>query len=341
MRIAIVNDMPLAVMALKRALSVGSNYEVAWVAKDGVEAVEKCAADVPDLVLMDLIMPKMNGVEATKRIMANSPCAILVVTVSVGSNAWRVFEAMGHGALDAVDTPALGRGDPKQGAAPLINKIEILRRLVLDRGKLDLSMFGSAARGRFAAQKASLVVIGASAGGPAAVAKVLAGLPKNFRAAIVVVQHVDVKFAQSMADWLDVESPLPVTVAVEGARVLPGQVLLAGSNDHLVMKPGGALGYTAEPKDYVYRPSVDVFMQSVIHHWKGGMVGVLLSGMGRDGALGLRSMRNLGCHTIAQDQATCAVYGMPKAAAQLNAAVEVLSVDVIADQLVRHCGRSF
>lgn len=333
MRIGIVNDMPLAVMALRRALSLNPSYKLTWIAKDGLEAVEKCAADTPDLVLMDLIMPKMNGVEATKRIMAANPCAILVVTVSVGSNAFKVFDAMGHGALDAVDTPALGRGDPRESAAPLLTKIEILKRLVRDKGASGSALFGGTTQLPRRSLSRTLVAIGSSAGGPAAVVKLLAKLPRDFSAAIVVVQHVDVQFAAGMADWLDRDSTLPVRLAKEGDRPERGVVLLAGSNDHLVLKADGALGYTEHPKDYVYRPSVDVFMQSLTQHWTGGLVGVLLTGMGRDGALGLKTFRNLGCHTIAQDQATSAVYGMPKAAARLDAAIDILPLDSIAPKL--------
>lgn len=334
MRIGIVNDMPLAVTALKRALMVNPSYQVAWVAKNGEEAVELCARDTPDLVLMDLIMPKMNGVEATKRIMANSPCAILVVTVSVGSNAWKVFEAMGHGALDAVDTPALGRGDPKESAAPLLSKIEILRKLMKDGGGPSGALFGGGTKLRQRGSSRTLIAIGCSAGGPAALAQLLKGLPENFKAAVVVVQHVDVQFAQGMSEWLGNDSKLPVRVVREGDKPERGQVLLAGSNDHMVLKADGTLGYTAHPREYVYRPSVDVFFQSLIQHWTGGLVGVLLTGMGRDGALGLKSLRNLGCPTIAQDKATSAVYGMPKAAVQLDAAVDVLPLDAIAPKLI-------
>ncbi len=337
MKIGIVNDLPLAVEALKRALALKPMHRIAWIARHGGEAVELCAKDPPDLVLMDLLMPVMDGVEATRRIMAGSPCAILVVTVSVGANAWRVFEAMGHGALDAVDTPALGTGDPRVSAAPLLTKIDTIAKLIGDRSGNPPTPPGPAAS--TASRHGRLLAIGASAGGPAAVAKVLSGLPKDFPAALVVIQHVDEQFAGGMADWLCRDSKLPVRVAREGERPAAGVVLLAGTNDHLALRADGTLGYTPHPREYVYRPSVDVFFQSVTQHWAGEAVGVLLTGMGRDGAVGLRALRNQGRHTIVQDQATSAVYGMPKAAATLGAAVDILPLDQIAPKVVTVFGR--
>ncbi len=123
MKIAIVNDMPLAVEALRRAVALEPAHQVVWVASNGAEAVQRCTEQLPDLILMDLIMPVMDGVEATRRIMAETPCAIVIVTVDRKQNVHRVFEAMGHGALDVVDTPALGAGDAREAAAPLLRKI--------------------------------------------------------------------------------------------------------------------------------------------------------------------------------------------------------------------------
>jgi chemotaxis response regulator CheB len=179
-----------------------------------------------------------------------------------------------------------------------------------------------------------LVGIGASAGGPAALAALLGGLPKDFAAALIIVQHVDAHMAPNMADWLTQQSPLPVRVAVEGDRPVVGSVLLAATDDHLVFKTSERIGYTPDPRDYVYRPSVDAFFQSVSRLWRGDAIGVLLTGMGRDGALGLKALRDQGRHTISQDEASSAVYGMPKAAARIDAAVDILPLNRIAGRLV-------
>jgi two-component system, chemotaxis family, response regulator WspF len=332
MNIAIVNDLPLAVEALRRVLALRPQHHVVWVAADGAAAVRRCAEQRPDLVLMDLLMPEMDGVEATRRIMAATPCAILLVTANMGANTSRVFEAMGHGALDVVDTPAIGSGDLRQGATLFLAKIEIMDKLIGDSSRARTGAAGSTevARGRHPPR---LIAIGASAGGPAALATLLQGLPADFPGAVVIVQHVDEQFAAGMAEWLGHQSALPVRVALEGDRPTRGAVLLAATNDHLRLVTSERLGYTRVPKDYAYRPSVDVFFHSACALWPGEIVGVLLTGMGRDGALGLKTLRNKGHHTIAQDERSCAVYGMPKAAAALDAAVDVLPIEAIARRL--------
>lgn len=332
MRIGIANDLPLAVEVLRRALALRSEHEVIWIAHDGAQAVELCARQTPDLVLMDLVMPVMDGVEATRRIMTGTPCAILIVTASVGANTGRVFDAMGHGAIDAVDTPVLSPNASQASATAFLKKIDIIARLVGTRRFVPgPDVFGETWA---ITRRPRLIAIGASAGGPAALAILLAGLPKDFPAAIVIVQHVDERFAAGMADWLNRDSPLSVRVAQEGDRLIAGTVLLAGTNDHLELKAGDRIGYTPEPRDYAYRPSIDVFFDSVNAQWSGEAVGVLLTGMGRDGAKGLKALRSKGHYTIAQNQATSAVYGMPKAAAALEAAVDILPIERIAPRLI-------
>ena len=179
-----------------------------------------------------------------------------------------------------------------------------------------------------------LIAIGASAGGPAALAVILAGVPKDFPAAIVIVQHVDAKFTTGMTEWLTGQTGLCVRVAQEGDRLVRGSVFMAGTSNHLILKGKDRLAYTPEPLDYLYRPSVDVFFESVSHGWQNAAVGVLLTGMGKDGARGLKLLRDRGHHTIAQDEATSSVYGMPKAAVALDAAVDVLPMRRIAPRLI-------
>jgi two-component system, chemotaxis family, response regulator WspF len=327
MRIALVNDMPLALEALRRVVSSVPGYGIAWVAHDGAEAVRACAADVPDLILMDLMMPVMDGAEATRRIMQQSPCAILVVTATVDGHASKVFDAMGWGALDAVDTPVLGLSGDPSGAAPLLAKIAMLAKLI-GRTPAAPPVGSDAAH--------ALVAIGASTGGPGALARILTDLPRSH--AVTIVQHVDAHFAPGLASWLASQTGHDVRAIAAGDRPEPGVVHVAATNDHLVLAPGGAYRYTPDPADYAYRPSVDAFFESVVQSWPAPAVGVLLTGIGADGARGLLDMRRAGWHTIAQDEHTSVVYGMPRAAARLDAAVEILPVDRIADAITRAVG---
>jgi two-component system response regulator WspF len=329
MKIAIVNDMILAVEALRRVLMRVPEHQIAWVAYTGAEAVKKCIDDRPDLILMDLIMPEMDGVEATRQIMQRSPCAILIVTADVEHSSAKVFEAMGQGALDAVDTPILGTSNSPEDARLLLSKIQTIGKLI---GKSNFVPIHA---------RSALIVIGASTGGPSAIAAILSQLPANFESAIVIVQHVDVQFAMGMVEWLDQQTPLSVQKAMKGDRPTKGTILFACTNDHLCLQSNGTLAYTQSPTDYPYRPSVDVFFKSVAQHWINPGTAILLTGMGRDGAEGLKMLRQHGWYTIAQSEASCAVYGMPKAAIELNAAVEVLNPDAIATALLHRSPRHY
>lgn len=325
MKIAIVNDTVIAVEALRRVVARVPEYKLVWVAYDGVQAVSKCLADTPDLILMDIIMPSMDGVEATRQIMTQSPCAILLVTASVNRYAAKVFEAMGYGALDAINTPALGNGQQTEGSTGLLNKIATIARLI---GKS--SQQRSHQPDYYQESLSPLIIIGSSTGGPQALATILAQFPQDFHAAVVIVQHIDAQFAEGLAMWLDEQIPLSVQLAIPGTSPQPGKILVAGTNHHLVMRSDRTLDYQQQPLDSFYHPSVDVFFKSVATHWKKPGIGILLTGMGRDGAQGLKLLREAGWHTIAQDAKTCIVYGMPKAAVELEAAVEILPLEAIA-----------
>ena len=346
MRIAIVNDLPLAIEAIRRALATVPLYKIAWTARDGAEAVRRCAEDKPDLILMDLIMPVMNGVEATKKIMAATPCAILIVTATVDGAATRVFEALSAGALDAVNTPTLVGAEGAQGAAALVGKIEALRRLTLAVNRsapkarepsVPPPVRSSAPFPPPAPQNGDhwLFAIGASAGGPAALAQVLHAFPMHLAAAVVVIQHLDESFATAFAEWIGMKTPLRVRVMRDGDRPEPGVVYLPGRADHLVLTAHGTMAYRAEPVDDPYRPSVDVFFESAARHWRNPIAAVVLTGMGNDGARGMKLLRERGHPTIAQDRESCAVFGMPKAAIESGAAARVLPLSAIGLALVK------
>jgi len=322
MRIGIVNDLKAACEALRRVVDSLPDHEVVWTASDGVEAIAMAKRDRPDLILMDLLMPHMDGAQATRQIMTAAPCAILVVTATVSGNISLVYDAMGYGALDAVDTPMLGPGGEVSGAGALVEKIGTIAKLV--------GATADPRRARRAAASTSpprLLVVGASTGGPKAVSDLLFPLPHDWNAAVVIVQHVDVAFAPGLAKWLGDRTGRAVRVAEHGQQPLAGDVLLAGTNDHLVLTKARALEYRQEPRDVFFRPSVDVFFESVADYWPQTGTAVLLTGMGRDGARGLMKLRTRGWHTIAQNEATSVVFSMPKAAIDAGAACEVLAID--------------
>ena len=329
MRIALVNDVVTALEAMRRVIAGTREHRIAWIAHDGAEALELCARDTPDLILMDLIMPRMDGVEATRRIMARTPCAIVVVTANVNDRSAKVFEAMGVGALDAVNTPVFERSGERNGAGALLAKIDTIHKLTgAGRGKSRLTSPPPLVR-HPVQHRSQLIGIGASAGGPTALAKVLAPLPADLPAAIVIVQHVDTQFVSGLAGWLGSQTALRVRVAREGDRPEAGTALLAGGDSHLVFTGPTCLAYAPDSVNCVYCPSVDLFFNSADRFWPGDVIGVLLTGMGRDGAEGLRALQTGGHHTIAQDRASSVAYGMPGAAAELHAASEILPLDKI------------
>jgi two-component system response regulator WspF len=346
MRVAIVNDLRLAVEALKRTLAQVPGCEVAWTAADGKEAVERCAKDRPDLILMDIVMPVMDGVEATRRIMQQSPCPILVVTATVEGNLERVYNALGAGALDAVQGPTFGEGGTLDGAQAVVRRIRTLQRLTSNG-------HAAAAAVRMAvpapvvelvapapprppgvrAAASPILALGASTGGPEALVKVLQGFSKGFRPAVVIVQHLDSEFVPGFCTWMAAQTGRTVRAAAQGDRPAPGLVLVACSADHLALGPDQSLRYTPDPVDQPYRPSVDVFFASLARFAPQPGVAALLTGMGKDGGEGLLALRQAGWGTFAQDEATSVVYGMPRAARDLGAAQEILPVTGLAAAL--------
>ena len=342
MRIGIVNDTALAREALRRVVLSSPTNEVAWMAKDGAEAVALACADSPDLILMDLFMPGTDGVEATRRIMGESPCAILVVTATITGHLSKVYQAMGYGALDAIDTPILGPRGDISGAALLLHKIEIIEKLLKKPGEKPGERSAHARNSVGPVQSFPIeetldpiVAIGASTGGPQALVEILSRLPTTLAASIVIIQHVDATFAPGLGQWLSEQAGRPVQLAAECQQPAVGEVLLSGTGDHLILGEDHRLHYSVEPRESSYRPSVDVFFDSAARNWPRPGVAVLLTGMLRDGATGLLSLRQKGWRTIAQDESSSIVWGMPKAAVEIGAAEEVVSLLQIADSIMR------
>ncbi|GIZ52003.1 chemotaxis-specific protein-glutamate methyltransferase CheB [Noviherbaspirillum aridicola] len=328
MKIGIVNDVALIAEALRRLVSAHQEHQVIWVARDGEQAVQLCIDQRPDLVLMDLKMPGIDGVETTRRIMQQAPCAILIVTASPQESTSLVFRALGAGALDVAATPVMSGNFDQDGT--LMAKIRTIGKLIAadaPRPARVSSQHSGATRAEL------LIAIGASTGGPVALSRILRDWQPPAHCALVLVQHIDQEFTDSFAKWLGDQNGMPVEVIEDAQVPAPGRIWMAKTNDHLVLGHNQRLAYRKQPVDYPYRPSIDVFFHCIARHWKGRAAGVLLTGMGRDGAEGLLAMRHAGHPTIAQDKASSAVYGMPRAAAELGAAQQVLALDRIAQAL--------
>ena len=344
MRVGIVNDQRLATEALRRIVSSDPNHQVVWTAVDGCDAVQKCQQDLPDVVLMDLVMPVMNGAEATREIMQRTPCPVLVVTATVSGNYALVCEALGHGAYDAVCTPTLGDRPPEEVGANLLKKLYSVDRICREIKPAaphasPLARTSQPPTSALSKRAIPLIAIGASTGGPQALDRILSSWKADLPAAVIVIQHIAADFATSLAQWLQERSQLKVRPAIHGDSLQPGTVLVAATNDHLVMGGNRLLVYREEPITRPYRPSVDVFFTSLVENWPTPSVAVVLTGIGRDGADGLLKLRQRGWHTISQDEESSVVYGMPQAAAALGAAKRILPLDHMADHIAHHIAR--
>lgn len=344
--VAIVTGRIATSAVLKKALGTLPQHEMAWLARDGHEALEKLDEQPVDIVLVDLDLSGMDSIECTRRIVERFTCAVVLVAAAGGGGYDQSFKAMAAGAKDVVELPREDGKGQLAGLGPFSNR---LLKIPARGFKSAVSGFHrTETSGSLKTRGASdpltsvagsetdhLVVIGSSTGGPHALVPILQTLSVGSRPAVVIVQHLDVHFATGLAEWLTMESGFPVRLAREGEKVCAGQGYLAGTNDHLRMDSNGRLRYESEPLEYPYRPSVDVFFESVAQVKGKSGVAALLTGMGRDGARGLLALRESGWCTLAQDEATSAVYGMPRAAAQLGAAMQILALPDIGPMIVR------
>jgi two-component system, chemotaxis family, response regulator WspF len=338
-KIAVVHHSLEAIEALEAAIRAQGEHDCVWVAVQGRGIAARCLAHPPDLLLVDVTLKNPSAVEITRAVLEAKACGVALVGGRPGSSSSAAYEAMGAGALDVLPLPGQDGGDPGD-ATLLSSRLSKLGRTLIPKGPL---------RGRTPTAQAriptpiglslnhtpelvrpvsavKLVAIGASTGGPQAIHELLASLPRPVTCSIVIVQHIDGIFASGMTEWLSEGTGIPVKLATPGARPEPGTALVAGSDGHLVLTRSGTFSYVDEPRNAIHRPSIDTFFQSLAQHWKGSGVGVLLTGMGRDGAAGLHELRSAGFRTIAQDEQTSVVFGMPKAAIQLGAAERTLPI---------------
>jgi two-component system, chemotaxis family, response regulator WspF len=311
MKIAIVHGAAQIISSIRASLP--TQYSIVWTAVNETEAISKCDQTLPDAILIDAQI-------VTQRII-HRVSHVLLLNPNAKQNIAKVYNAIEQGAVDVVNPENIG---------DLHHKLTRLSKLA----RLSRRIAPSSPLVRTSSTMTPLLAIGSSTGGPKALAKILSHFPSDFAAAIIIVQHLDEHFSAGFVDWLNRQTDLLVQRAVSGDRPIPGVVLVAGTNDHLYMKPDLSLAYTVEPADYVYRPSVDVFFHSLAEHWQGQATAVLLTGMGQDGAEGLRALKQKNWFTIAQNAESCAVYGMPKAAVELNAATQVLPLEEIAAKLL-------
>jgi len=326
MRIAIVHN-NVNTIRLFKFLIEDLGFDICWTTTTAQDALLKHTIDCPDLLLVQLELADMKGSELIKQIMNSTSSTIIAISDSVTNNPGSVFEAMSAGALDAFSEPTTRN---PESFTDLKSKIINIKKLHDSANKPKRSVI------KQRRPENPLIAIGSSTGGPAALLTILKKLPANSNAIFVIIQHMDNEFSQGMADWLNEQTDIHVQIAKNHTIPEAGQVYMAGTNDHLIINSAGLFQYTDEPKDYPYRPSVNAFFDSAVTNWPNKLIGVLLTGMGRDGANGLLSFYNRGMHTIAQNEESCAVYGMPKAACEVGAVAIELDINDIAEEIIRN-----
>ena len=328
-RVLVVDDSAVTREILTALLNTDPGIRVVGQASNGAEAVEMTATLRPDLVMMDLMMPGMDGMEATRRIMARHPTPVLFLSSFFDRDGeYSRADAIAAGALDVVEKPALMPDWRWQNSAvKLIEKVKALSKIPVIahiHGARKLLARDEAQFEKFTGPAADVVVIGASSGGPKVIEAVLSNLPATFALGLVVVQHMTDGFTTSMLRWLQERCPLQVKIAEEGDAIVPRRVLFSPETLHLVAGLGGRVHLSDAGPVNGHRPSVDVAFNSVAKVYGSRCAGVLLTGMGCDGAAGLLAIRQAGGVTIAQDEESSPIFGMPRAAIEMKAAQQVL-----------------
>lgn len=340
-RVVICDDSAVAREMLSQILSSDPEIEVVGQARDGQEAVETIARLKPDLATMDIHMPKMDGVEAVAQIMAYNPVPILVVSSSVrGPGIGYAFEALKAGALEVIKKPEpRDWQDLERIASDIIRRVKTLSHIpvithIAARRTAEAHGRGTAGHVSAAEHDFALAAMGSSTGGPSALMSILSVLPREFPVPIVVAQHIADGFVPGLVDWLRSGCRIAIDAAQDGEDVRPGHVYLAPTGQNLVLE-GTALKYERPGPGQLYIPSADTLFESVARTLRRRAIGVILTGMGNDGAAGLKTMHDAGATTIAQNERTSIVYGMPRAAVEMGAASAVLPLSAIGYEVLR------
>lgn len=337
MKIGIVHESIAVARALELAIGQ-TRHKLEWTEASARRVMDAPPARWPDLVIIDGGMRGPSSAEFTRFVLSAGARGVLLAVANDAATE-SAYDAMASGALDVARCPSVdARGTLIQQDA-LLGKLRTIARL-LGEASIPLSAAGLGEQllgARAATRSPTLVAIGASTGGPQALYKILSALPVDLNACYVIVQHLDSSLATDLASWLQQATTLRVVLATTGCQPQAGTVLIAGTDEHLVITPGGAFRYVDEPRELVHRPSIDVLFTSLAQSSKSPGIAVLLTGMGRDGAQGLKRLRSAGWHTLAQNESTSVVYGMPKAAAELDAVDRVLALGDVALAIAQAC----
>jgi two-component system chemotaxis response regulator CheB len=342
-RVLVVDDSALMRKLIPQMLAGDDSIDVVGTAMDGSFCLKKIEELKPNVVTLDLEMPGMNGIDTLKEIMRRQPVPVIVFSSHSTEGATVTMKALGLGAFDFVTKPKDATAHMAETARELIAKVKAAADCKL-KPRMMLGLPQKPQKVAAAAGAPTKVVaIGVSTGGPQAIEYVLSQLTGDFPGTIVVVQHMPDGFTDMFARRLDDVSPLRVKEAQSGDMLQPGRVLICPGNRHLKVKRlplGDIVVLSDEPRVNGHRPSVDVLLRSVAEEFRGGAVGVLMTGMGDDGAEGLGAIKKEGGLTIAQSEESCVVYGMPKAAIERGYATRVIGLDAMGTTLQAVCARS-
>jgi len=338
--VLIAEDSPVARELLVSILHGAPGLQVVGTARNGAEAVRLARRLRPDIITMDVHMPEMDGFEAARQIMADTPCPIIIISNSLDKYQRDLtFNALKSGALSVQNKPTI-YDTPEMHIAlatqvKLMSEVKVVRRWqtgtpATKSGNISTPAPMLVKNGK---SKIQLVVLASSTGGPGVLATILSQLPADFSVPVLIVQHITSGFGQGLAVWLNQQTPLEVRMAKHADEPLPGQVLLAPDDYHMQVNSMGLISLNKADPIHGLRPAADILFHSVARVYGATAIGVILTGMGSDGAEGLKAIKESGAHTIAQNQESCVVFGMPAVAINLGAAEQVLPANQIAAAL--------